>query len=304
MDIFVTGATGFVGSAVVRELLDAGHGVVGLTRSDAGATALERAGARPHRGSLDDPAGLAEAAAASDGVVHTAFDHSFTDYPGAARADLAVIEAVGAALAGSGKPFVVTSATGLAARPGHVTVETDRADPEGHAAVRAPSEYATLALADRGVRSVALRLPQVHGEGDRLGFVPRILTAARTRGVSAYVGEGDNVWPAVHRDDLARLYLLAVEDGDTVRPGTVLHGVAEEGIAFRDLATAGGRRLGVPVASIAADGAGEHFGWLAGFAVMDNATSSDATRELTGWAPTGPTLLEDLEAGWYDDAQV
>lgn len=296
MDIFVTGATGFVGSAVVRELLNAGHGVIGLTRSDAGSAALERAGARPHRGSLDDPAGLAEAAAASDGVVHTAFDHSFTDFPGAARADLAVVEAVGAALAGSGKPFVVTSATGLAARPGHVAVETDRADPGGHAAVRAPSEAAALALAGRGVRSVVLRLPQVHGEGDRSGFVPRIIAVARERGVSAYVGDGANLWPAVHHLDVARLYRLAVE---SVAAGTVLHGVAEEGVAFRDLATTVGHLLDVSVTSIAADAVAEHFGWLAGFATMDNGTSSAATRALTGWTPTGPTLLEDLRAGLY-----
>jgi len=296
MRIFVTGASGHIGSVVVRELLQAGHPVTGLARSDASAEALAAAGAEVHRGNLDDPDGLAAAAAASDGVIHLAFKHDFSNYADSLQLDLRAVEAMGEALAGTGKPFVNTSGTlmlafGESGRLGTEDAEVDRSGP------RVASELATLALAERGVRSSVIRLaPTVHGDTDYHGFIPSLIQFARAAGRSGYQGDGSNRWPAVHTVDAARLYRLAVESAPA---GSVLHGAAEEGIAFRDIAQAIGDGLGVPVQQIPADEAPAQFGFLAGFAALDNPTSSARTRSMLGWDPVQPTLLEDLKAGHY-----
>ena len=297
MRVFVTGATGFVGSAVVQELLGAGHQVLGLARSAGSAEALAAAGAEVHRGSLDDLDGLQAAAAAADGVIHLAFKHeeAFSgDFQGAADADLRTVEAFGAALVGSGKPLVIASGVSNWA-PGRVLTEADPGD-AGTGGPRVETEAALVALAGRGVRASAVRLaPTVHGDGDR-GFVPALIDIARERGVSAYVGDGLNRWPAVHRLDAARLFRLALEGAPG---GTRLHAVAEEGTAFRDIAETIGRQLGVPSVSIDAGDVGEHFGFLAFVAGSDAPASSTLTRTLLGWRPTQPGLLEDLERGSY-----
>ena len=297
MRVFVTGATGFIGSAVVRELLDAGHQVVGLARSDAGAAAVAATGAEVHHGTLDDLDSLRSGAAASDGVIHLAYDHGFTDFAAAAATDLRAVKAIGAALEGSGKPFVMTSGTLMltAIAPGSLGTEEIKADPESPAP-RIASENAALALAERGVRTSIVRLsPSVHGEGDH-GFVPRLIGIAREKGVSAYVGDGANRWPGVHRLDAARLFRLAAQDAPA---GSILHGAGEEGVPFRDIAEVIGRKVDVPVVSIAAEDAGEHFGFLGAFVQLDNPTSSELTRKLLGWEPVGPALIADLEAGHY-----
>jgi nucleoside-diphosphate-sugar epimerase len=295
MRVFVTGATGFIGSAIVPELLDAGHEVVGLARSDASAAALERAGADVHRGDLDDPDSLRRGAETADGVIHCAFVHDFSRMPEAGRTDLRAVETFGEALAGSGRPLVVTSGIGLLA-PGRLATEDDRPDPGSHAAHRVPSEVTTLALAGRGVRSSLVRLPpSVHGEGDH-GFVPRLIDIAREKGVSASIGDGSNRWPAVHRVDAARLYRLAVESAPA---GTVLHSVADEGVATREIADVIGRHLDVPVTTIAPAEAESHFAWLGGFFAADVPASSARTRAMTGWVPEQPGLLADLEEGHY-----
>jgi nucleoside-diphosphate-sugar epimerase len=294
--VFVTGATGFVGSAVVRELLEAGHEVVGLARSDRSAAALAAAGAGVHRGSLQDLDSLRAGAAGSDGVVHTAFIHDdFTQMAAAGRTDLGAVGTLGAALEGSGRPLVVTSGTALVA-PGRLATEADRSDPDAAGAHRAASDAATLSLAERGVRTSLLRLPpSVHGEGDH-GFVPFLIDIARRTGVSAYIGDGTNRWPAVHRLDAARLYRLAVEAAPA---GTTLHAVAEEGVPTRDIAEVIGRHLGLPLRALSPAGAGDHFGWLAAFFAADVPASSAVTRERTGWEPVQPTLIADLEQGHY-----
>ncbi|MGV9453505.1 SDR family oxidoreductase [Streptomyces sp. NPDC003635] len=286
MRVFVTGATGFIGSAVVAELLDAGHRVVGLARSDHGAAALTAAGAQVHRGDLDDVESLRAGAAGADGVIHTAFVHDFSDYAGAARTDRRAIAALGETLEGSGRPFVVTS--GIAGvGPGRVVTEDDPAAPESPRG----SEEA-LAYADRGVRVSAVRLaPTVHGEGDH-GFVPRLIEIARAQGVAAHPGDGTNRWSAVHRLDAARLFRLALEEAPA---GARLHGVAEEGVPVREIAEAIGRRTGLPVASAPAD----HFGWLGPFFALDLPASSDMTRKRLGWHPEHPELRQDLNAGHY-----
>lgn len=296
MRVFVTGATGFIGSAVVRELQDNGHQVVGLARSDAAAAALREAGAEVHRGSLDDPEGLAAAAKSADGVAHLAFKHDdFTDMGPAGALDLGAIDAVGAALEGSGKPFVVTSGT-LPSGPGRVLTEDDPADPDGFGAYRAPSDAATIALAERGVRSSVVRLPQsVHGRGDR-AFVPALIGVAREKGVSAYVGDGSNRWPSVHRLDAARLFRLALEGAPA---GVRLHGVHDEGVALRDIAGVIGRKLDVPVVGVSPEEAIAHFGWIGPMASMDAPTSSALTRKRLGWRPEEVALLPDLEEGHY-----
>ncbi|GAA2500256.1 SDR family oxidoreductase [Streptomyces longisporus] len=298
MRVFVTGATGFIGSAVVRELLDAGHQVTGLARSDASVEALRAAGAEVRRGDLADPAGLAEGAAAADAVAHLAFIHDFSgtfDFAAACAADLRAVEAIGAALEGSDKPFVMSSGTALL-QPGRLNTEEDTAPPESFGAVRARNEDAAVALADRGVRSAAVRFsPTVHGRGDK-GFVSMLIGTAREKGFAAYVGDGANRWPAVHRTDAARLVRLALESAPA---GTRLHAVGEEGVPFRDIAAVIGSHLDVPVRSITAEEAPDHFGWLAHVVGLDVPASNTLTRKWLGWEPAGPGLIEDLEEGHY-----
>ncbi len=295
MRVFVTGATGFIGSATVAELLGAGHEVVGLARSDASAEALVGAGAEVHRGDLEDLDSLRRGAAAADGVIHTAFIHDFSAIDSAGRTDLRAIEALGDELAGSGRPLVMTSGIGLLA-PGRVATENGMPDPASRASHRSASEVAALALAERGVRSAIVRFPPtVHGEGDH-GFVPMLIDGARTRGVAAYVGDGANRWSAVHRLDAARLFRLAVE---SAMAGSVLHGVAEEGVPTREIAEAIGRHLGVPTRSITPDEAVEHLGFIGVFFGADVRASSALTRERMGWEPEQPGLIADLDAGHY-----
>jgi len=291
MKVFVTGATGFVGSAVVRELLDAGHQVLGLARSDASAEALAATGAQVQRGSLEDLDSLRSGAAAADGVIHTAFIHDFSQYANASDTDRTAIETLGAVLAGSDRPLIVTAGTGGLAVGRLVTEE--EAAPAGMPRF---SEAAAEALAARGVHASTLRLPpSVHGEGDH-GFVPWLINIARQKGVSGYPGDGANRWPTVHRLDAARLYRLALESAPA---GTRLHAVAEEGIPVREIAEVIGRQLNLPVVSIPVEQAGEHFGFLGGFFSMDTPASSALTRERFDWQPAQITLLEDLEAGHY-----
>jgi len=291
MRVFVTGATGFVGSAVVRDLLDAGHQVIGLARNDAAARALAAAGAQVHHGDLTDPDSLRRGAAEADGVIHTGFIHDFTRFKENCEIDRAAIAALGAALAGSDRPLIITSATGLLAGRGMAT--EDMGVPAGpHPNPRVASEQATMALAETGLRVMLMRLPpSVHGDGDH-GFVPILINHARQTRLSAYPGEGANLWPAVHRLDAARLYRLAIENGTA---GTRYHAVAEEGVPFRDIAAVIGRRLGLPVAPAAAD----HFGWFAHFAGMDNPSSSAATRQALGWRAVQAGLLADLDDPRY-----
>jgi nucleoside-diphosphate-sugar epimerase len=295
MHVFVTGATGHIGSAVVTELLEAGHQVTGLARSDEGAAALTARGVNAHRGDLDDLDGLRAAAAASDGVIHLAFKHDFNDYAGAAETDLRAVETMGEALVGSDRPFVITSGTLLLAlfAQGRVATENDTAE----GGPRIDSENATIALAERGVRSSVIRLsPLVHSTLDHHGFAHRLIGIARDTGVSAFVGDGSNRWPGVHTLDAAHLYRLALEAAPA---GTRLHGVDDEGVPFRDIAAVIGRHLDVPVVSISPDEAGDHFGFLSVFASFDNPTSSALTQKVLDWRPEGPGLIEDLDAGHY-----
>ena len=295
MHVFVTGATGHIGCAVVRELLEAGHRVTGLARSDEGAAALTAAAATPHRGDLDDLDSLRTAAAASDGVIHLAFKHDFNDYVGGAQTDLRAVETMGEALVGSDRPFVITSGTLLLAfaAPGRLATEQDTM-PGGP---RVDSENLVIALAERGVRSSVIRLsPLVHSTLDYHGFAHRLINIAREKGVAAFVGDGSNRWPGVHTLDAAHLYRLALEAAPA---GTRLHGVADEGVPFRDIATVIGRHLDVPVVSISPEEAGDHFGFLSAFAAFDNPTSSALTQKVLDWHPEHPGLIEDLDAGHY-----
>ncbi|MDH6142390.1 MULTISPECIES: SDR family oxidoreductase [Kitasatospora] len=295
MRVFVTGATGFIGSAIVRELLGEGHKVLGLARSDRGAEALTAAGAEVHRGSLEDLDSLREGAVAADGVIHTAFAHDFADFVGGARMDRRAIEALGEALVGSDRPLVITSGTaGLAS--GRLGTEDDSADPESPRGFRIPSEQAALGFADRGVRTSVVRLPpSVHDEGDH-GFVPTLIGVARDKGVSAYPGDGTNRWPAVHRLDAARLFRLAVESAPA---GSRLHGVADQAVPVREIAEVIGRHLNLPVAALPAEEVVDHFGWLGGIFASDVPASSAVTQQLLGWSPVKPGLIEDLDAGHY-----
>ncbi len=304
MRIFVTGASGWIGSAVVPELIDSGHEVVGLARSEASAAALTAAGAKVQRGTLDDLDTLRNAAAESDGVIHLAFKHDIAfsgDFPGAADADRRAVETFGDALAGSDRPFVIASGL-LGLSPGRVATEAD-----GHgvtpAAVAAGSgpqtrlatAELTLSFASRGVRSSILRLPPTcHGDGDN-GFVASLVGIARDKGVSGYLGEGSNRWPAVHRLDAARLFRLALEEAPA---GSTLHAVADEGVPTREIAEVIGRHLDLPVVSISPEEAG-HFAHLAHFFGLDSPASSDLTRQMLGWQPVHQGLIEDLEEGHY-----
>ncbi|WP_438295155.1 SDR family oxidoreductase [Streptomyces sp. HUAS TT7] len=302
MRVFVTGASGWIGSPITSELIGAGHQVVGLARSDASAAALAKAGAEVRRGTLDDLDGLHEAAAASDGVIHLAFKHDIAfsgDFRGAADADRRAVEVLGGALAGSGRPFVVASGTPRAL--GRVATEEDRhvADPlvaaEGGPDTRSATGELALSLASRGIRSSIVRLPINHGEGDP-GFLATLVGTARAKGVSAYIGDGANRWPAVHRLDSAHLFRLALEKAPA---GSALHSVADEGVPIRDIAEVIGRHLNLPVVSISPEDAPGHFTWLADFLAADFPASSTLTRELLGWEPTQPRLMEDLEKGHY-----
>ena len=296
MHVFVTGATGHIGSAVVTELREAGHRVTGLARSDKGAAALTSAGATPHRGDLDDVDGLREAAATADGVIHLAYRDDFdSDFVGAGQTDLRAIEAMGEVLAGSDRPLVITSGTLLLAAvvQGRTATENDAAE----SGPRIDSENATVALAERGVRSSVVRLsPLVHSTLDHHGFAHRLIDIARNKGVSAYIGDGSNRWPGVHTLDAAHLYRLALE---ATPAGSRLHGVADEGVPFRDIAAVIGRHLDLPVVSISVEQAYEHFGFLSVYGSFDNPTSSTLTQKVLDWHPEGPGLIEDLDEGHY-----
>ncbi len=293
MRVFVTGATGFVGSAVVQELLAAGHQVLGLARSDKGAEALAATGATVHRGSVEDLASLRRGVADADGVIHTAFIHDFTKFVENCEIDRRAITAMGEVLAGSDRPLIITSGTG-AGRPGTVSRESDRFPPD-HPNPRIASEQAADAVEAMGVKVISMRLPQVHGKGDH-GFVPILIGIARDKGRAAYVGDGSNRWPAVHRLDAARLYRLALEKGTA---GARYNAIAEEGVSLRALAELIGRRLNLPVASITPEDAADYYGWFAAFATMDMPASSDWTRTTLGWQPAEPDLFADMESHYF-----
>jgi nucleoside-diphosphate-sugar epimerase len=294
MRIFVTGATGFIGSAIVPELINAGHQVLGLTRSDAGAQSLIAAGAEVHRGNLEDLDSLRAGAAKSDGVIHCAFDHDFSNFVAVCEKDRRAIEALGDALAGSERPLVITSGTGMGnAAPGQLATE-DHFDPN-HPNPRRSSEVAGASVVARGVNVSVVRLPQVH-DTVKQGLITYAVAVAREKGVSAYVGDGLNRWPAAHVLDVARLYRLALEKAEG---GARYNAVAEEGIPVRDIAEIVGRGLKVPVVALSQEEAAVHFGWLAPFAGWDMPASSTQTQERLGWHPTGPGLIADLEQMRY-----
>lgn len=303
MRLFVTGASGWIGSAVVAELLEHNHQVLGLARSDASAEAIAAAGSEVRRGEVTDLAVLRAAARECDGVVHLAFRHDVAfsgDFETAVASDHAAIETIGDALAGTDKPLAIAS--GLAGlRAGEIATEDDRPQPTPGAGGRVINERTALALAKRGVRSMSVRFaPTVHGAGDH-GFIASIVAADREHGAAAYVGNGDNRWPAIHVTDAARLVRLGIERAPA---GSVLHAAGEQGIAFREIAEAIGPRLQLPTTSLAAEQAAQHFGFLAPFVTLDAPASSTQTRELLGWEPTGPGLVADITAGAYDLAPV
>jgi nucleoside-diphosphate-sugar epimerase len=305
MRVFLTGASGWIGSAVVPELIGAGHQVIGLARSDDSAAALTAAGAEVHRGTLDDLDTLRDAAAASDGVIHLAFKHDIAfsgDFQGAADADRRAAETMGEALAGSDRPLLIASGT-LGLAPGRVATEQDGHGPDpavaawaGGPRTRRDTAEFVLSLASRSVRSSIVRLPPTnHGDGDH-GFVATLVGIACEKGVSAYIGDGTNRWPAVHRLDSARLFHLALEHAPA---GSTLHAVADEGVPICEIAEVIGRHLDLPVVSVSPEDAGEHFTWLAGFLALDSPASGALTQKLMGWQPTRPGLIADLEQGHY-----
>ncbi len=298
MRVFLTGAAGFVGSAIVQELIQSGHQVLGLARSDATAKSLVQRGAEVHRGDLEDVESLRTGAQVAQAVIHTAFNHDFSKFQASCETDRRVIEVLGAALEGSERPLIVTSAIGILPR-GHLATEETAAASGPSAHPRAASEEAAAAVAARGVRVSVLRLPpSVHGDGDH-GFVPIVIRIARDMGASVYKDEGRNLWPAVHRLDAAHLYRLVLEKGAV---GARYHAVAEEGVQFRDIAGVIGRRLNVPVVSKNAEEAAKHFGWFAHFAAMDIKASSQQTRRQLGWQPEQSDLLLDLDRPRYFEA--
>lgn len=318
MRIFVTGATGFIGSAVVQELIKAGHKVIGLARSDAAVNSLIAAGAQVHRGNIQDLESLRNGAAAADGVIHTAFYHEITHMAlstrlrvmlgggpsgigsrfmaAAVETDRRAIETLGKALAGPDRPLIAAFAT-MGLKAGRLATEDDAYDPHSAGGSRSASEEAMLALASQGFRASVIRLPPVvHGVGDRAGFAPRLMQIARKKGASGYIGDGSNRWPAVHRLDAARLFRLALEKGDA---GARYHGVAEESIPFRDIAEVIGKRVNVPVVSKTPEEAPKQFSFLAPFVSADNPTSSKLTQERLGWSPTQLGLISDLDQPGY-----
>jgi nucleoside-diphosphate-sugar epimerase len=294
MRVFVTGATGFVGSAIIQELIKAGHNVIGLARSDAAAKSLSDAGAKVHRGDLLDLDSLRAGAGAADGVIHTGFNHDFSKFKESCENERKAVEALGAALAGSNRPVIITSGIGLLPAGQLSTEQTMPASPNPNP--RVASEEAARALADRGVRVSIVRLPpSVHGDGDH-GFVPILINTARQTGASAYIGEGLNRWPAVHRLDAAHLFRLALEKGAA---RGCYHGVAEEGVVFRQIAEVIGRRLNVPVIRKTSEEAAQHFAWFAHFAAIDVPASSQQTQQSLGWRPSEPGLITDLDRPAY-----
>jgi nucleoside-diphosphate-sugar epimerase len=299
MRVFVTGATGFIGSTIVQELIGAGHKVLGLARSESAAVWLRAVGAEVHRGSLEDLESLRTGAAAADSVIHTAFIHDFSKFQENCEIDRRAIESLGSALVGSDRLLIVTSGTGMGnAGPGHLVTEND-AKVSSKVIPRAATEEAAASVADRGVRVAIVRLPQVHDTAKQ-GLVTYAIHVAREKGVSAYVGEGRNRWPAAHRIDTAHLYRLALEKAEA---GVRYHAVAEEGVPARDIAETIGRGLNVPVVSIAPEEAAGHFGWLGAFVGWDMPASAAQTRKQLGWNPTGPGLIQDLEKMRYFEAR-
>ena len=289
MRVFLTGATGFIGSAIIKELIDADHQVIGLARSDAAARALVAAGAQVHRGDIEDLESLRRGAANSDGVIHCAFNHDFSKYQANCEADRQAIEALGAPLVGSDRPLVVSAGVSVFS-PGRPATEDDPCVPSS-TFPRAASEEAALALAQRGVRASVVRLPQVH-DLEQQGLVTLLIALAREKKVSAYVGDGANRWPAAHRPDVARLYKLVLEKGSA---GSRYHAIAEEGVPLRRIAEVIGRRLNLPVVSRSPEEAADHFGWLAMLASRDNPASSALTQQRLGWRPVGLGMIADLE---------
>lgn len=295
MKVFVTGATGFVGTAVVQELLAAGHQVLGLARSEESAKKLTEAGAEVHRGDLTDFESLKSGASVSDAVIHLGFVHDFTRFEEMCALDKEVIETIGDTLVGTDRPFIITSGTALFSKDG-ITTENDLSANNPHP--RIATENAADAVAAKGVKVAVVRLsPSVHGKGDVIGFVPLLIKIAKEKGVSAVINDGNNLWPAVHRLDAAKLYCLALEK--PFEKGTRYHAVAEQGIPFKTIATQIADRLNIPIVSLNPEEAAEHFSWFTHFAKLDNKTSSEETKRLLGWNPEHPTLLEDLQGSVY-----
>ena len=294
MKVFVTGATGFIGSRIVKELIEAGHKVLGMTRSEAGAQSLLAAGAEAHRGTLEDLESLRKGALQAEGIIHCAFDHDFSNFVANCEKDRRAIEALGEALVGSNRPLVITSGTGIGSRgPGRLATE-DSFD-EHHPNPRIASEYAGAALSKRGVNVSVMRLPQVH-DTFKQGLISPLIEMAREKKISAYIGEGLNRWPAAHVLDVAHLYRLALEKAQA---GSRYHAVAEEGISTREIAEVIGQGLNIPVVSIPAEKAPAHFGWMAMFAGFDMPASSELTRKWLDWKPTGPGMISDLKQMKY-----